>query len=121
MLEPKTFSLYWADNTALKDELKAAHQVIPGFSQRGLDLRALPAAELRDKVRVLYYDFERLKLNFLSLRLHYTKEEQDEALDLLNEDWSVVQAVCIRVDQANLQKIKFRTQSQELERYCERG
>ena len=113
MLEPKTFSLYWADDAARKDELEATHQVIPVFSQQGPDPRALPAAEWRDKVRVLY-DFEKLKLNFLSLKLHYTEEDQDEALDLLNEDWSVVQAVCTRVDQADLQKIKFRTRSQEV-------
>ena len=113
MLEPKTFSLYWADDIARKDELEAEHKVIPVFSQKGPDPRALPAAEWRDKVRVLY-DFEKLKLNFLSLRLHYKEEDQDEALDLLNEDWSVVQAVCARVDQADLQKIKFRTRPQEV-------
>ena len=113
MLEPKTFSLYWADDIARKDELEAKHQVIPVFSQQGPDPRALPAAEWRDSVRVLY-DFEKLKLNFLSVRLQYKEDDQDEALDLLNEDWSVVQAVCTRVDQTNLQKIKFRTRPQEV-------
>ena len=113
MLEPKTFSLYWADDIARKEELEAMHHVIPVSSLRGPDPRAVPAAEWRDKVRVLY-DFEKLKLNFSSLKLHYTEDEQDEALDLLNEDWSVVQAVCTRVDQANLQKIRFRTRPQEI-------
>lgn len=40
---------------------------------------------------------------------------------ILNEDCIVVQAICTRVDQANLQKIKFRRGPKKLERYCERG
>ena len=120
MLVPKTFSLYWAADTARKDKVEATHQAIPVLSQRGPDLRALPATEWRDKVRVLC-DLEKLKLNFLSLRLHYTEEEQEEALNLLNEDWSIFQAVCIRVDQANLQKIKFGTRPQEVEEVLREG
>lgn len=111
MLQAKKFTLYWANPKSDKDSLEETYGSLPSSSLLGPDPRSLPAAEWRDKVRVLY-EFERLSINFDSIRFTWQEDQKDEEdLDLISCDWNHAQETFTRLPEKDIGKIRFKTRS----------
>ncbi|KAL8725676.1 MAG: hypothetical protein Q9181_006323 [Wetmoreana brouardii] len=108
MLEVKAFQLHWADPSALKEQLEESHGTMPEPTMNAPDLRVMPAAEWRNKLRDLY-EFDRLGRQLLSLVFEYTQDEDDESLNILSCDWGLAQTILktLRTDQ--MERIGFKT------------
>ena len=113
MLSKKLLGLRWNDPRPRRETLETTYGKTPSMLQTAPDIRAYPAAEWRDQVRVLY-EFERLRLNFESITMWFRDESgEDEDRDLLEGDWHAIQEIVNRLDENAFEAIRFRTRDME--------
>lgn len=81
-LDSKVSKIYWADARRLREDLEDDFETIPDTTKTAPDPRAMDGDEWRNEIRDLY-EFGRLKSQFSTLFVLYSKNDCEEDVNLL--------------------------------------